>query len=80
MNWEDTIKKSKPTFRMNRGLEMEKDGKTYYSYGRNEKGTKSSTIERFQKDMPDHEFVVVPIAIEGREKGKVDFVFGRKNS
>ncbi len=80
MNWEDTIKKNKPTFRMNRGLEMEKDGKTYYSYGRNEKGTKSSLFESLQRDMPDYEFVVVKIAIEGREKGKIPFVFGRKKS
>tara|TARA_R100001015_G_C4629428_1_gene190279 strand:- start:2021 stop:2266 length:246 start_codon:yes stop_codon:yes gene_type:complete len=81
MNWKDTIKKNKPTFRMNRGLQMEKDGKTYYSYGRNgPHGDKSSIIEGFRKDLPDHEFIVVPIAIEGRKKGTVDFVFGRKKS
>ena len=79
MTWKDEIRKEKPTFRNTRsGLEMDKDGKTYYSYGRNEKGTKSSTIEGFRKELPDHEFIIVPIAIEGREKGKVDFIFGAK--
>ena len=78
--WKDILKESKPTFRNTRfGLEMDKDGKTYFSYGRNEKGTKSSLIERFQKDMPDHEFIIGEIPIEGTEgKGKVEFVFGRK--
>ena len=79
MTWKEEIRKEKPTFRSTRfGLEMDKDGKTYYSYGRNEKGTKSSTIEEFRKELPDHEFIIVPLAIEGREKGTVDFIFGAK--
>ena len=77
MTWKDIIKESKPTFRNNRGLEMVKDGKVYFSFGRNEKGTKSSALERFQKDMPDYEFVIGEIPIEGM-KGKAEFVFGRK--
>jgi hypothetical protein len=71
------MSKTDMVFRNNRGLEVEVDGKTYYSFGRNEKGTKTSTVEIFREDYPHYEFIVVSIAIEGMT-GKVDFVFGRR--
>ena len=75
MSWQDTIKKqeSEPTFRRIRGgTEMVKDGKTYYSYGLNEKGTKTSSLEKWKRLMPNYEFIAVKRGKSG------EFVYGRK--
>jgi len=66
----------KPKFRNRRGLEMVKDGKVYYSFGRNEKGTKSSALEGFKEELPNFEFITEKIKTD--TGGKVEFVFGRK--
>lgn len=55
---------------------MVKDGKVYYSFGRNEKGTKSSTLEGFKEELPNFEFITEKIKTD--TGGKVEFVFGRK--
>ncbi len=62
-------------FRMNRGLEMIKDGETWFSLGRNEKGTRTSKLQRYKnrREAGFRKMKFTTAKVDG-----IEFVFGKR--
>ena len=67
-------------FRWNKGLEMIKDGEVWFSFGRNEKGTRTSEIQRLRsrREIGYRKMKFTTAKVPKQGGGFVEYVFGKR--